>query len=226
MKIALLGAGKTGLKVKEIHPDTIVFNTKNPPSLVGLKECDIAISFLPGDAFVSYLDLLVEAKIPVVTGSTGFNWPENFDMRLKDAGIAWIRAHNFSLGMNIVKEMILSMSYLGDLFEDGSYSIHDIHHVKKVDSPSGTAISWRDWLGKSAEITAERKGDVVGYHSLVFDSKDEKITLVHEAKERTIFARGAVWAAKILFKARGQNQQDLASGLHDFNKVVKDVVFK
>ena len=221
MKIALLGAGKTGSKVLELHPDTIVFDTKNPPSLETLRQADVAISFLPGDAFTRYLELLVDARIPVVTGSTGFEWPADFDATLKGKELKWIRAHNFSLGMNVVREMIHSMSYLADLFDDAEYTIHDIHHIHKKDSPSGTAISWRDWLGHEAQISAERKGDVVGYHHLKFDSQDESITLVHEAKDRSIFARGALWAAKIL-----NESNDLDYGLLDFNQVVKKMVFK
>lgn len=221
MKIALLGAGKTGSKVKEIHEDTTAFGSQTPPSLEDLKAADVIVSFLPGEAFLSYFDLLIQSGRPVVTGSTGFDWPEKFNETLKEHQLKWIRAHNFSLGMNVVREIIKSMSYLGDLFDDGSYSIHDIHHVHKKDSPSGTAISWKEWLGKDAEITAERTGDVVGYHRMTFDCADEKITIEHEAKDRSIFARGAVWAAKILSESN-----DLDYGLLDFNQVVKEKVFK
>lgn len=220
MKIALLGAGKTGSKVKEIHPETVVFDSKNPPTLQALKEADAVVSFLPGDAFLSYLEILIEARTPVAAGSTGFQWPEGFDERLRKEGLRWIRAHNFSLGMNVVREMIKMMSWLDDLFEDGGFAIHDIHHVNKKDAPSGTALSWKEWLGKDARITAERTGDVVGYHSLKFDCRDESISLIHEAKDRSIFARGAVWAAKIL-----SEDEQLPAGLHDFNQVVKKLVF-
>jgi len=223
MQIALLGAGKTGQKVLEIHPDTIVFNSSNPPTLAALKEADVAVSFLPGDAFLSYLDLLAQSGLPVATGSTGFEWPTNFEARLQEAKLRWIRAHNFSLGMNVAREMIATMAKLDDLFEDASFAIHDIHHIHKKDAPSGTALSWREWLGKDADITAERVGDVVGYHSLKFDCQDESITLIHEAKDRSIFARGAVWAANIL---AGEGASDLPYGLLDFNQVVKDYIFK
>lgn len=225
MKIALLGAGKTGSKICEIHQNVAPFDSKTPPSIEALKAADVVVSFLPGEAFVSYLDMLIEAGRPVVTGSTGFEWPENMDKTLKEKKLRWIRAHNFSLGMNVVREMIQKMSYLSDLFEDGEFAIHDIHHVHKKDSPSGTALSWKEWLGKEAEITAERKGDVVGFHSLKFDCQDETITLVHEAKDRSIFARGALWAAKILY-GQQESQSELDYGLLDFNEVVKKLVFK
>ena len=72
MKIALLGAGKTGSKVADLHAKTVVFNSTNTPTIDKIKECDIVISFLAGDIFLKYLDLLVESRLPVVTGSTGF----------------------------------------------------------------------------------------------------------------------------------------------------------
>ena len=216
MKIALLGAGKTGGEVKELHPDTIVFDTQNKPTLEKLKECDVAISFLPGNAFLDYIDLLIEAKLPVVSGSTGMQWPSNIEKQLKDSKLAWIKSHNFSLGMNIVKQMIQKMSLLAKLFDDGTFSIHDIHHIHKKDAPSGTALSWKEWLGEECEITAQRKGDVVGYHHLIFDSPQEKITLIHEAQNRSIFARGAIFAANLL------QEQKIDSGLNDFNTVIKD----
>lgn len=217
MKIALLGTGKTGSKLMDIHEDVVPFNTKQPPDKSTLSECDVIVSFLPGDAFLQYLELLIETELPVVTGSTGMTWPEDIDKRLKDHQITWIRAHNFSLGMNVVREMIYKMSYLEDLFQDGKYSIHDIHHVHKKDAPSGTALSWKEWLKREAEITSDRKGDVVGYHHLQFDCEDERITLVHEAKDRSIFARGALWAAEIIYA-----DEDLDKGLLDFNQLVKD----
>ena len=216
MKIALLGTGKTGSKVMEIHDDVVGFNTGHPPSVEKLKICDVAVSFLPGDALVSYLDILMESRIPVVTGSTGVDWPEEFEERLKEEGLTWIEASNFSLGMIVVREMIEKMASLDDLFDDGSFRIHEIHHKHKTDAPSGTALSWGEWLDREAEITSERKGDEVGYHEIRFDCADETITLSHQAKDRTIFARGAVRAAEMI------HGEDLESGLLDFSVLVKE----
>jgi 4-hydroxy-tetrahydrodipicolinate reductase len=216
MKIALLGAGKTGGRVKDLHPDTVIFNSKNLPSVDKLKVCDVVISFLAGDIFLSYIPLLIEAKLPVVTGSTGFDWPKNIENQIKEQNLKWVRSHNFSLGMNIVKSMIETLSKSTELYDDASFNIHDIHHTKKVDSPSGTALSWESWLNKEATITAERKGDIVGYHHLEMNSPMEKIKITHEAKDRAIFASGAIWAAKHLLK-----DPTLEAGLIDFNQLVK-----
>lgn len=217
MRVALLGSGKTGSKVAGLHPDTTSFTTSNPVSVSALKDVDVVISFLPGPVFLEHIDLLIASKLPVVTGSTGFEWPGNIYSQLQEQKLQWIRSHNFSLGMNVVRAMIRSMSKLGELFDQGEFTIHDIHHIHKKDAPSGTALSWRDWLGVDAKITAQRKGDVVGYHHLMFDSDDEKITLIHEAKDRSIFARGALWAAQLLHEKRLSE-----CGLLDFNEVVKE----
>jgi 4-hydroxy-tetrahydrodipicolinate reductase len=212
MKIALLGSGKTGSKVSELNNDVTIFNSTNIPTFEKLQNHDVIISFLPGEAFSQYIPLLVETGIPVVTGSTGLTWPENFDQTLKEKNLKWIYAHNFSLGMNVVKAMIEMLSKAADLFDESSYAIHEVHHTQKLDAPSGTAISFKEWLNRDAEITSERIGDVVGEHEITFDCPDEIIKLKHEAKDRSIFARGALWAAKLI--------HDVPAGLNHFNQVV------
>lgn len=219
MKVALLGKGKTGGKVLELLQEKniphTVFDSSNAPTIAKLKGHDVIISFLPGEAFKSYLALLLESKIPVVCGSTGMSWPVNFDAELKNTGAKWIYATNFSLGMNLVHQMILIMKEASKIFEDYKFSLHEIHHTKKLDSPSGTALSWKEWSGHDMEITSERIGDVTGIHEIKLTTPNEEITLKHEASDRKIFASGALYAAdKIL-----QNNK-LAPGLHLFQDVV------
>ena len=76
-KIALLGRGKTGSKVLEVNSQNsiTVFHRENPPTYEKLKDHDVILSFLPGDAFLEMIPLLVETQKPVVTGSTGLSWP-------------------------------------------------------------------------------------------------------------------------------------------------------
>ena len=199
MKIALLGKGKTGSKALELNgaDNTLVFDSKNPFSIDKANGCDVIISFLPGDVFVNQLDLLLESKIPVVTGSTGFEWPVNFSKKIEEKKIKWIKAHNFSIGMNLVYKLIKIMSKTNNIFSDYEFKLHEIHHTNKKDAPSGTALSWNEWLSDSnIEITSERTGDVVGDHELVLETPFEDISIRHKAKDRKIFASGALWAAK------------------------------
>ncbi len=201
MKIALLGKGKTGSKVLENKAHQIIaFDSKNPPTYEKLETFDAIISFLPGEVFKSYIPLLVETKLPVITGSTGFDWPANLDETLKSKKISWIYASNFSMGVAIVKQMLGKLSSAKDFFPTHTTAIHEVHHTHKKDAPSGTALSMEHWMNEKCTITSERTGDVIGFHELVFDTGSEKIKISHEALDRKLFADGAIWAAEYLVK--------------------------
>ncbi|TNF30530.1 MAG: hypothetical protein EP319_04790 [Deltaproteobacteria bacterium] len=220
MKIALLGKGKTGGKVAEIHSGELtVFDTSNVATVEKLKGHDVVISFLPGEPFRELIPVLIEAKIPVVTGSTGFEWPSDISDKLIENNVAWVKAHNFSLGMNLMKQMIMSLSKAAELFKEYKFHIHEVHHTKKLDAPSGTAISWSDWLGLPNEITSERTGDVVGDHMLTLETPTEKMTIRHEALDRKIFAEGALWAAEKTLEGY------FPKGLNDFQTYIQDKIF-
>jgi len=215
MKIALLGRGKTGSKVLDLTTDVEAFDSKNVPTLEKLSKHDVIISFLPGEAFSHLIPVLIESKKPVVTGSTGFSWPSDFDKTLKERKLAWIYATNFSLGVVVLKQLIEKLHSIDHLFSERKLSIHEVHHTKKLDAPSGTALSMKEWLKEPCEITSERTGDVVGLHTLTLESSGERIRLEHEAKDRTLFAQGALWAADHLIN------HPIDFGLHAFQKVVE-----
>ena len=200
MRLALIGKGKTGGQVLDLYDrDNItVFDSKNPVSVAALQKCDIAIVFIPGNTFDEIMPILIESKIPVVTGATGLDFSTGLDKTLKDQQITWITGSNFSLGMRIVHQMIKNLQLTSTLFSDYQFKMHEVHHVNKVDGPSGTALSWEQWLGEKTDITFDRTCDVVGDHQLVLDTPFEKITLRHEALDRKIFAQGALWAAEYL----------------------------
>lgn len=214
MKIALLGKGKTGSKLLELTNEAEVFDRTNVPTLEKLKNFDVIISFLPGDAFRELIPVLLETKKPVVTGSTGFQWPENFQQTLKDHKLTWIHATNFSLGVVVLKQLIGRLNQVSHLFSEKKLSIHEVHHTKKLDAPSGTALSMQEWLEGNCEVTSERTGDVVGLHTLTLETPSEIIRLEHEAKNRTLFAEGALWAARMI--------KNIEPGLHSFQKVVEN----
>lgn len=216
MKIALLGKGKTGSKVIELSKDVTVFDSSNVPTYEKLIQHDVIISFLPGEAFESLIPVLIETKKPVVTGSTGFKWPQDFDKTLQEKGLSWIFATNFSLGVVVLKQLIERLHKVDHLFNEKKLSIHEVHHTKKLDAPSGTALSMKEWLQEPCEITSERTGDVVGLHTLTLETSGEFIRLEHEAKDRRLFAEGALWAAKYIVHTK------LAPGLHAFQKVVEN----
>lgn len=230
--IGILGRGKTGSKVHEIlekSPQRYhieVFHRENPLTREALSRLDGVISFFPGEAFLEVISLLVERDIPVVTGSTGMEWPqgrEKFHQMLVEKNRTWIHGHNFSLGMNLVKEMLTTLSKATKLFspEEVECHIHEVHHTKKLDAPSGTAIAWSEWLGLPAQITSEREGDVVGDHQLRFKTPYEQIDLRHQALDRKIFASGAVWAMESLLTGKIPQKP----GLHVFQDVAIKILF-
>ena len=198
MKVALIGSGKTGHHVALLHKETSVFNSKRPPNEKALRDCDVVISFLPGQAFKDTIPLLLKSRLPVVTGSTGISFPDGLKQEILDLELKWISGTNFSLGMNLVYNMIRSLSQAKRLFSTYSFHIHEEHHKNKIDAPSGTALSWKEWLNDEAKISSKREGDTIGFHEMIFESPFETIQLSHEARDRAIFAKGALWAAKRL----------------------------
>lgn len=224
MKIALLGKGKTGRhiieRVESLNGHAVtVFDREHRPSSALLKGHDCIISFLPGDAFQTYVPELIASGVPVVSGSTGFNWPggrEAFSLMLAENGLVWIYGSNFSLGMNLVYSMIDVLRAAEALLNGIRFDLHEIHHTSKKDSPSGTALAWKQWLGREVNITSERTGDVNGVHVLTLATPHEKITISHEALDRNLFAEGALWAAKRLCNGL----PPLQPGLHDFRDIV------
>lgn len=228
LKFGLLGKGKTGQFVKELNPDVTVFDRTNKLDESSINQVDILISFVTGEVFQEYIPLLIKHKKNVVSGSTGAKYPENLDKTLKENQLKWIWANNFSLGINVIELMLNRFSIIQDFYPEGTFSIHDIHHTKKLDAPSGTALSMEKWLKEGAgeliqktniKITSDRTGDVVGVHHCTFESDQEKLTLTHEAKNRGIFAKGALWSANII-----ATKDDLDYGFHHFSQVIQKYV--
>lgn len=224
MTIALLGTGKTGSETAHLAEERGLavssFNRSRPPTLDGLRGADVAVSFLPGDAFLATIPVLIDSRLPVVSGSTGFDFPGGtaaFDKSLREKGLTWIHASNFSLGMHLVREILPILGWAPDLLPDATFAIRETHHIHKKDAPSGTALSWKAWLGRPADIRSERTGDVVGDHELTLVSSTERITLRHEALSRRIFAEGALQAAEWILNP----VKTPGPGLHPFQQVVR-----
>lgn len=220
-KFAVVGTGKTGGAVaKQLGNAAITFDEENKPTPQKLAGADAAIIFVPGSAAEEVLEVLLEAEIPAVWGTTGYEWPKDLPARVKSAGNRWVIGSNFSLGMNLVRKA-LNLLGKGSLFlNDPQFHIHEIHHVHKQDAPSGTALSWKDWLGKEATISSDRQGDVKGIHNLHLKTAGESIYLKHEAHSRSIFAEGAIWTANYIL-----DHPDMNPGVYPFSELF-DRAFK
>jgi len=221
MKIAVIGTGKTGGRVVELLGDELseAFDAGNPPTVEKLKEADAVIIFVPGDAVSDVIDDVIEAGIPAAWGSTGYDWPEDLEKRVKAKKTNWVLASNFSLGMNIIRKSIEAISAGSAILKGPEFQIHEVHHIHKKDAPSGTALSWKEWLDKEAEVTSAREGDVKGIHELTMKTGTEEITLRHKALDRALFAEGAIWAAKQLV-----NNSKMEAGIRTFGQLFDQVM--
>lgn len=220
MKIALLGYGKMGKAIEKIALERgheIVLRTSSSQNLdpEELKKATVAIEFSRPDVVVQNINTCFDLRIPIVVGTTG--WQDGMTEiknRCLDEGQSIFYASNFSIGVNIFNEISKHLARLISYYPEYKTSIEEIHHINKLDKPSGTAIllaegilennnnlnSWKlDDEGKNIlSIKAIREGEVPGTHHIVHESEIDKITLIHEAKSRKGFALGAVLAAEYL----------------------------
>ncbi|KPJ67454.1 MAG: hypothetical protein AMJ43_04145 [Coxiella sp. DG_40] len=223
MKIAIIGSGKTGGEVVKLLPENQIsgiYNSSNKVTKDQLKNADVAIIFVPGSAVPEILPIVISAGIPAVWGSTGFEWPSDLDEQLKKHHTKWIIATNFSLGMNLIRHCMKTLAKGKQFLESPHFTIHEIHHKHKKDAPSGTALSWREWLNIDCDIYSQRKDDIKGIHELILNTNDEMISLKHEVHNRALFAKGALWAADYLVSHHSPN-----NGLYTFSEIV-DQLFK
>jgi 4-hydroxy-tetrahydrodipicolinate reductase len=221
MKIAVIGAGKTGGKVVELLGEDLseVFDEDNQPTVEKLKESDAVIIFVPGDAVPEIIDAVIESGVPAAWGSTGYEWGDDLEDKVKAQHAKWVIASNFSLGMNVIRKSIEAISAGSSILKDPEFHIHEVHHVHKKDAPSGTALSWKEWLDKEAEVTSAREGDVKGIHELTLKTGTEEITLRHKALDRALFAEGAIWAAKQLI-----NNSKMEAGIRTFGQLFDQIM--
>lgn len=221
MKISVIGTGKTGGRVVELLGNDLgeAFDEGNPPTVGKLKGSDAVIIFVPGDAVPDIIDIVIESGVPAAWGSTGYEWPKDLNNKVQAHNSKWVLASNFSLGMNLIRKSIEVLSAGSEILKDPEFKIHEVHHIHKKDAPSGTALSWKEWLNKEAEVTSDREGDVKGIHELTLKTATEEITLRHKALDRALFAEGAIWAAKQLIK-----NSSIETGICNFGQLFDQVM--
>lgn len=211
MKIALIGRGKTGgelIKLAEGKHEVRVFSRAEPITKENLVGFDAAIVFVPANAFCDLAETLLASKLPVVSGTTGLDYSA-----LPPPEAPWIVASNFSLGMNMTFLLAKALGALTRI-APAQFHVHEIHHVAKLDAPSGTAISLQGLLPKGTSISSERLGDARGTHILEVTLPGETIRLTHEALDRRVFAEGALFAAENMIKK-------LPIGIHRFESLLE-----
>jgi len=221
MKFVLIGTGKTGKYVTELLPPEEVlaaYNSKNPPQLDVLKKADVIIVFVGGAAMVSLIPLLLEAGRPVVSGGTAVEWPQDLDENLQKRGIPWIVGTNFSIGCNLLFHLVQSLADALPIWPEAKVSIQETHHQNKKDTPSGTAKQLASFFQATPKILSKREGDALGEHTLSVTTPQEALHLQHHVYDRSIYAKGAIWAAQELI------WQPHLQGVIAFNTLVKKLL--
>ena len=170
-----------------------------------IDKADVIIDFTQAAAAADNAELAAEMGKPIVIGTTGLNDEQLSRVKKASERIPVIHAPNMSLGVNVLFHMInTAANTLGDEFQ---IEIKETHHTKKLDKPSGTAKRMHEIAShdrRNVEVHAFREGDVVGDHTISFESPEEVLEIKHHAKTRKLFARGAVTAARwIVGKAPG-----------------------
>ena len=217
MRILLLGHGRMGRLVESLAPEyggTIagVIDERSGERAITegqFGDVDVAVDFTLADAVPRNLPQLAARRINVVIGTTGWQSQESA-MRViaKDAGIGVLAAPNFSLGMNVFQLAVEEASrHFADHPEFGAW-IHEAHHVMKKDAPSGTALTIKSGMERAGyqrpiDVSSARAGSIPGTHTVGFDGPSETIEFTHTVRDRAVFARGALTAAKWLVGKQG-----------------------
>lgn len=144
-------------------------------------------------------------EMPLLECVTGLDASAESALKALESRIPLLVASNTCLGIATIRTVLGPLS---NALADWSLSISETHHVNKVDHPSGTArsiVSDLQAAGRSvehADVISHREGDVIGTHEIVFANDRERIVLRHEALDRSVFAIGAIRAAKWLASGR------------------------
>jgi dihydrodipicolinate reductase len=234
MKIALIGYGKMGHMIEEIarqrgHEIVCIIDVNNPEDFdsEAFSSADVAIEFTnPTAAYSNYLKAF-KHHVKVVSGSTGWMKDHKADVEAltKDGQQTLFWASNFSIGVAIFEAVNRYLAKIMNGFPQYDVTMEEVHHVHKLDAPSGTAITLAEeiienldrkteWVkgfqhhadGKEEgtnhvspekiPIASIRRDEVPGIHSIQYNSDADAITITHDAHNRKGFALGAVLAAE------------------------------
>ncbi|MBN9338323.1 MAG: 4-hydroxy-tetrahydrodipicolinate reductase [Chryseobacterium sp.] len=222
MKIALVGYGKMGKIIDEISQSRgheVVARLRETPTKDSLNGADVAIEFSNPEAAFENIKVCLENHIPVICGTTGWLYkkPEIEKITLEQ-DTAFLYGSNFSLGVNLFFALNENLAKLMSKTTEYSVQLEEIHHIHKLDAPSGTAISiaegiienskyeaWKldETKDKELGIFAIREDEVPGTHSVFYRSEVDEIEIKHTAFNRNGFALGAVIAAEWIVGKQG-----------------------
>ncbi|GAA4098935.1 4-hydroxy-tetrahydrodipicolinate reductase [Mucilaginibacter panaciglaebae] len=230
MKIALLGYGKMGKIIEKIALDRkheivlkIDYDNQQDLTTENLQKADVAIEFSTPGTVLANINHCFDAGLPIVVGTTGWHQQiTEIKQRYNNSDNAFIYGTNFSVGVNIFFHVNKVLAKLMNNHPYYDVQVEEIHHLQKLDSPSGTAITIaegiidnldqkKQWINiltdannpvednaKAEDVLIEshRIDSVPGTHTVIYDSEVDTIEIKHTAHNRNGFALGAVLAAE------------------------------
>ena len=214
-RVLVIGDGKMGKAVAGVAAERgcTVVGVYGPAEMQpGLKRgvADVAIEFTEPKAAPSSIRACFAAGIPVVSGTTGWDVElERVQEEARNSGATMLHAPNFSIGIQLMRQLVERSAKFASGHTSLAFGLHlvETHHAEKLDAPSGTAKMLArvaaGVLGRELPVTSVRVGRVPGTHELVLDAPFEQIRVTHEARDRRVFADGAVAAAKWLVGRTG-----------------------
>jgi 4-hydroxy-tetrahydrodipicolinate reductase len=196
-----------------------------------ISQADVVLEFSTPASVMENIRHCFDLKLPVVVGTTG--WNESMDLVKKwcaDERQSIFVASNFSVGVNILYSLTRQLSEIVNQFDDYEISVEEIHHIHKLDAPSGTAIRLaeiilegierkKQWVNRQQtgpeelQILSVREGEIPGIHTISCESGTDKLVLRHEAKSRKGLANGALLAAEWLKGKKGFYEMNDMLGL-------------
>lgn len=203
---------------------TIVLKTglSNAGSMTAedFRKADVVIEFSTPDTVIANIQTCLEAQVPVVVGTTG--WYDSFETIAEEClqkNGALFHATNFSLGVNLFMKVNRYLAELMNKYDSYDVEMEEIHHIHKLDKPSGTAITLAKQVLEHIErkknwsitehhpetlfIKDVREGEVPGTHIIKYRSEIDDIEIMHKAHNRKGFALGAVIAAEYIIGKKG-----------------------
>lgn len=227
MKIALFGYGKMGKEIEQIalqrkHEIVLKIDENNAGSMAAndLKKADVGIEFSTPHSVIKNIQKAFEHQLPLVVGTTGwYEQLEEIKSLCKKQNGSLFYASNFSLGVNLFFKVNSYLAEWMNKYPEYEVSMEEIHHIHKLDKPSGTAISLANQILEKIErkknwsitekkpetlfIQDVREGEVPGTHIVRYTSGIDDIEIMHKAHNRKGFALGAVIAAEFLHNKKG-----------------------
>lgn len=211
MKIALIGYGKMGhileqIALKRGHDIVVRIDKDNLSDFNSEAFCsaDVAIEFTTPATAESNIRRAWQHNIPVVAGTTGWD-AESMMQEAKRIGQTLVWKSNFSIGVNVFFDLNQHLAQNLRPYTQYTPSITEVHHIHKLDRPSGTAKTLAEAIGQ-VDIESIREGEIPGTHTVTWDSPEDTIIITHIAKGREGFALGAILEAEHVYEFERSNR--------------------